>query len=180
MPTRRALSAPRGEPDLNGGGGNGNDDEDVDRRRRNNEGNNGHGNNNNDRNNDHSGDRDINESNWFNKLSMNVSTAPQNQTINHRTILSNLEHKITRIQVEDLLPAGGGKPINFPKIHSIKKQIKDFPSLEWEDRRTILEFINEFIKYFGEYLTTDEQKIPVFVKIVRNSPALTALTDRIE
>ena len=44
----------------------------------------------------------------------------------------------------------------------------------------ILEFINEFIKYFGEYLTTDEQKIPVFVEMMRNSPALTALTDRIE
>ena len=91
-----------------------------------------------------------------------------------------VEHEIARIQVDDILPVGERWPINFPKIHSIKKHVKDFPPVEWEDRRTILEFINEFIKYFGEYLMTDEQKIPVFVEIVRNSPALTALTDHIE
>ena len=122
---RRALSAPGGDPDPNGGGGNGNDDdEDVDRRRRNNKSNSGHGNNNNDRNNHQSGDRNNNDSNWINEIPMNASTAPQNQTIDHWTILSNLEHQIAKIQVEDLLPAGGGRPINFQKFPLLRSILK--------------------------------------------------------
>ena len=73
----------------------------------------------------------------------NPTIAPQSRVLDHRSILSAVEHEIARIQVDDILPVGERRPVNFPKTHSIKKHVKDFPPLEWEDRRTILEFIND-------------------------------------
>jgi len=49
----------------------------------------------------------------------------------------------------------------------------------YDDQRSIPQFLKEFNKKVGVYISKDRNKIPVFIELVRESPALAFLASNI-